>query len=98
AKLDDRAVASALDNAAMMSGDGGIDEIAAEPAKTHKRPPFVGASEPGIADDIRDQNRRELSGFAHRAPPAARRLAQKLSTQSGATPGDRKGQHESNCR
>jgi hypothetical protein len=30
AELDDRAVAGAIDDAAMMGGDGGVDEVAAE--------------------------------------------------------------------
>ena len=70
AELDDRAVAGALDDAAVMGGDGRVDEVAAEAAKTRKRPVFVGAGEPGIADDIRDHNRRELPRLAHCAADA----------------------------
>jgi hypothetical protein len=76
AKLDDRAVAGAFDDAAVMSGDGWIDEVAAEPPQARKCPILVGAGEPAITDDIRNQDRRELSGFAHCAPPAVGRLAQ----------------------
>jgi hypothetical protein len=48
----------------MMGGDCRVDEIAAEPAKTPKRPLFVGTSELAIANDIRNQNRRELPSLA----------------------------------
>jgi hypothetical protein len=68
AKLDNRAVPGPLDDVAVMGGNCGVDEVAAEAPKTRKRSIFVGPSEPRIADDIRDHNRRELSGLAHCAP------------------------------
>ena len=68
AELDDAAVAGALDDAAMMHGDCGIDQIAAQRAQSRQGSIFVRASEPAIADHIRDQNRRNLPGFAHGAP------------------------------
>jgi hypothetical protein len=37
AELDDRAVAGSFDDAAMMGGDGGVDEIAAEAPKARER-------------------------------------------------------------
>ncbi len=46
AEFDDRAVASALDDAAMMGGDSGLDEIAPQRAKAGKRPVLVDAGEP----------------------------------------------------
>ena len=46
AEFDDRTVASALDDAAMMSGDGGLDEIAPQRAEARKRPALVDAGEP----------------------------------------------------
>jgi hypothetical protein len=64
-KLNDRAVAGALDDAAVMSSDGGVNEVAAEAAKTRESSVFVDPSEPGIADDIRHKNRRQFPGFAH---------------------------------
>ena len=48
-----------------MGGDCRVDEIAAQAAKTRKRAIFVGPGEPGIADDVRNHNRRELSRLAH---------------------------------
>jgi hypothetical protein len=83
AELDNRAVSGALDDAAVMGGDRGVDEVAAEAAETRERPVFVGAGEPGIADDIRDHNRRELPRLAHCALPAAGRTAQNYQPDSG---------------
>ena len=68
AEFDDRTVAGALDDAAMMSGYGRVDEIAAQTSQTRERTILVGAGEPAITDDIRHQNCRELPGFAHSAP------------------------------
>jgi hypothetical protein len=78
AELDDRAIAGALHNAPMMHGDDGVDEIAAKRPQARKDTILVRAREPAISDDVRDQDRRELPGFAHCAPPAAGRLAQKI--------------------
>ena len=85
AELDDRAVAGALDDAAVMGGDGRVDEVAAEAPKTRKRSVFVGPGEPAIADDIRDQNRRELSGLAHCAAGATE--AARMPVEARATAG-----------
>jgi hypothetical protein len=52
-----------------MGGDGRIDEIAAQPPEARQGPLFVGASEPAVTDDIRHEDRRELSGLAHCAAP-----------------------------
>ena len=54
AELDDAAVAGALDDAAMMHGDCGIDQIAAQRAQSRQSSIFVRAGEPAIADHIRD--------------------------------------------
>ena len=71
-----RAVAGALDDAAVMGGDGGVDEVAAQAPKARQRAVLVGAGEPAVADDIRDQDGRELSGLAHRALSELRTLPQ----------------------
>jgi hypothetical protein len=68
AKLDDAAIAGALDDAAMMHGDCGIDQIAAQRTQPRQRSIFVGAGESAIADHIRDQDRRNFPGLAHGAP------------------------------
>jgi hypothetical protein len=64
-ELDDRPIAGALDDAAGMGVDRGIDQIAAEAPQARERALFVGAGEPAIADEIGDQDRRELPGLAH---------------------------------
>ena len=69
AKFDDCAIAGALDDAAVMSGDSRVDEVAAQTPKTRKRAVLVGAGEPAVSDDVRNQNRRELPGLAHSRPP-----------------------------
>ena len=55
----------ALHDTAVMSGDGRIDEVAAEPPQARKGPVLVGADEPAVTNDIRNQDRRELPGLAH---------------------------------
>ena len=59
-----------------MSGDGRVDEVAAQTPQARKGPVLVGAGEPAITDDIGDQDRRELAGLAHRAPLGVAKLAQ----------------------
>jgi hypothetical protein len=76
AKFDDRAVAGALDDAAMVHGDCGVDEVAPKATKAREGPVLVGASEPAISDNIRNQDRSQLSGLAHYVPPAAGNIAQ----------------------
>ena len=68
AELDDCAVASALDDATMMGGDGWVDEVAAQAPDACQRTVLVSAGEPAVADNIRDQDGRELAGLAHCAP------------------------------
>ena len=72
AELDDASVAGALDDAPVMRGDGGIDQIAAQAPEPRKGAVLVGAGEPGVADHIGDQNRRDFPGLAH-ARPSVRR-------------------------
>ena len=87
AKLDNASIAGAFDDAASMSGDGWIDEVAAEPPQARKGPILVGAGEPAITNDIRNQDRRELSGLAHCAPPAVGGLAQMPAQSLPKMPG-----------
>jgi hypothetical protein len=68
AELDDAAVAGALDDAAMVHGDERVDQVAAERPEPRQNSIFVRASQPTIADHVRDQDRRNLPGFAHGAP------------------------------
>ena len=68
AKLDDRAVAGALDHAPMVHGDDRVEQVAAERPEPRKRAVFVRSCEPAIAGDVGHQNRCELAGLAHGAP------------------------------
>jgi hypothetical protein len=68
AELDQAAVAGALDDAPVMQGDGRVDQVAAERTQPRQNAILVRSREPAIADDIRDQNRRDLSGLADGPP------------------------------
>jgi hypothetical protein len=57
AELDDRAVAGALDDSAVMDSDGRVDKVAGQRGQPRQRALFVGTGEPAIPDDIRNQNR-----------------------------------------
>ena len=65
AKLDEAAVAGALDDAPAMRGDRGIDQIAAQHPQPRERSLLVGAGEPAVADNIGDQDRSDLPRFRH---------------------------------
>ena len=71
AELDDAAVAGALDHAAVMDGDGRIDEVAPERAQPRQDPVFIGAGEPRKPDNVGHQNSRQFARFGHRldSPP-----------------------------
>ena len=83
AKLDDAAVAGALDDAAMMYGDRRINQVAAQRAQSRQSSIFVRAGESAIADHIRDQNRRNFPGFAHGAPSRVIRHSTKVRQAAG---------------
>ena len=68
AEFDEAAVAGALDNAAMVHGDGRIDEVAAQRPQSHERALLVCTGEPAVADDVRDQDRRDFPRFRHGTP------------------------------
>ena len=65
AEFDDRAVAGALNDAATMGGDGGIDQIAAETSQARKRAVLVRPGEPAVTYDISNQDRRNFPRFRH---------------------------------
>ena len=69
AELDDAAVAGALDDAAMVHGDGRIDQVASERPQPRQNPVLVGSGKPRIADDVGHQDRGQFSGLAHGATP-----------------------------
>jgi hypothetical protein len=79
-ELDNCAVARALDDPAMMHGDGWVDQVAPKGPKPCKDAIFVRASKPRIPDDIGYQDRREFPGLVHGAgaevrSPVARGLS-----------------------
>src|ERR1700746_1643255 len=61
--LDDRAVAGAFDDAAVMRGDCGIDEIATEAPQARQGPILVRPGESAIANNVCDQDCSELARF-----------------------------------
>jgi hypothetical protein len=44
---------------------GPVDEVGTQRPQPRERPLLIDAGEPTVADDIRSQNSRELSGLAH---------------------------------
>ena len=62
AKLDDAPVAGALDDAPVMHGDGGIDQIAAERPQPRQRPLLVGSRQAGCIRPRPPQESLRVSG------------------------------------
>ncbi len=62
------AVAGALDDAPVMRGDGGIDQIATQAPQPRQGAILVRAGEPAVADNVGDQDCSELARFPHGAP------------------------------
>ena len=71
AKLDEAAVAGPLDDAPVMRVDGGIDEIAPKPPQPREGANLVRTGQLAVADDVRDQNSRDLTGSRHGEPSLA---------------------------
>ena len=65
AELDDRAVAGALDDAAVMSGDGGVDEVATEAPQARQGAILVRRGESAVTDNVGDQDCGQFPGLAH---------------------------------
>src|SRR3984957_1624320 len=65
AKLNDGAVAGALDHTPAVDRDRGLDQVAPQRAQTRQDSIFVSAREPREADDIHHENRRQLAFFTH---------------------------------
>ena len=82
AELDENSVAGALDDTPVMSGDGGIDQIAAQPPEARQGTIFGGAGEPAIADDVGDPDRRELPGSRSLRPSSGRHFSTEASPTS----------------
>ena len=68
AKLYKNTIPCPLDDAAVMRGDGGIDQIAAQRPQPRQCAILIHAREPAVANNIRDQNRRDFTGLRHGSP------------------------------
>ena len=66
-ELDQHPVSRALDHPAVVNRDAGIDQVAAHRPEPGQNPVLVRACKPRIADNVGDQNRRELAGYYHSA-------------------------------
>jgi hypothetical protein len=66
-EFNDAAVASALDDAAVMHRDGRVDQVASKGPKPCENAIFVRTSKAGVADDVGHQDRGQLPGLAHDA-------------------------------
>jgi len=90
AEFDERTIAGALDNAAVMHGDGRIDQVAAKRAQPGQRTILVRTGESAEADYIRRQNRGNFSSLRHEVPSpqsaARRRVAVHRKLRNDITP------------
>jgi hypothetical protein len=64
-KLDESAVAGALDDAAVMHVDGRIDQVAAKRPQPRQCPILIGASQSAESDHVRREDRRKFPGLGH---------------------------------
>jgi hypothetical protein len=64
-ELDNCAVAGALDDPAVVHGDGRIDQVASERPQPRQNPVLVGSGEPRVADNVGHQDRGQFSRLAH---------------------------------
>ena len=71
AELDDEPVTGALDDATVMHGDGGVDQIGAKRPEPRQSAIFVRPGKSTIANDVGGQDRRDFSGLVHGVPPCA---------------------------
>jgi hypothetical protein len=67
-KLDDGAIACAFDDAAVVHGDGRIDQVAPQRSEPRQNSILIRAGKPREPDYVGHQNRSKFPGFAHGAP------------------------------
>ena len=67
-ELYEDAVTRPLHYAPVMRCDGGIDQIAPQPAQSRKGAILVGASQPAVSDNIRREDGCEFPGLGHGSP------------------------------
>ena len=65
-----------------MHGDGGVDQVTPQASEPREGSIFVGAGEAGVSDDVRDQDRRELSGLAHSSGGFCEAFTPRIGLQS----------------
>ncbi|MBB3134466.1 hypothetical protein FHS26_002196 [Rhizobium pisi] len=65
AEFDEASVSGALDDAAIVHGDGRIDQITAQCSQSRQDAVLVRTGETTVADHIRDQDGRKFSRQAH---------------------------------
>ena len=75
------AIAGALDHAAVMRGDGGINQIAPQPSESRQGAILVRAGEPAIASHIRRQDRSKFPGLGHDCPSATSETSTKTHSE-----------------
>ena len=73
-KFDQHTVAGGLDDAAAMSGDGGVDKRFSESLQLRQRAFLVGANQAAITGDIRRQDSRQSPLYGLAAQDAPRGL------------------------
>jgi hypothetical protein len=64
-KFYENTIPCPLDDVAIVHGDGGIDQIAPQPAQSRQGPILVGTGELAVPDNICRQNCGQLSGLRH---------------------------------
>ena len=79
AELDNRAVAGALDDAAVMRGDGGVDEVAAQRPQPRQGAIFVRPGEPADSRRRRRPGSPRFSGSRSSRQSPSILLAQRLA-------------------
>jgi hypothetical protein len=75
AKLNEDAVAGALNDAPMMHSDGGVDQITAQRPQPRQCAFLVRSGQPALSGYVGCENRRELPGLGHERPHERARLA-----------------------
>jgi len=74
-ELYEDAVTRPFDDATVMGGDGGIDQIAPQPAQPRQRPLLVGTGKLAVSGYIRRKNGCEFPGFRHGSPFTGRQTS-----------------------
>jgi len=68
-------------DAAVMHGDGGIDQVAPERPQSRQCAILIGAGQPAVPDHISRQDRRKFPGFGHDGPSVTIQISTKLRSE-----------------